>query len=132
MSNSNTIEVPVSYHTDGSVDVDSTVENAEKAARDYQDRDATTTAVVIAATETALNNSKLGNRVTASTLAKMVAGVMDEVPTDKLCAYLETKVRALLLGRNDRFLHIENGRNSGFWFRDRLSVEETAKLTKTG
>lgn len=69
-------------------------------------------------------------RFTTNTLGRMAVNAMGKMLDDKNCDEAAKACGRILAGRPEEFLHISNGRNAGFHYRARLTVEELAKLTK--
>lgn len=135
-NNDPTILVTVARKGDG-VDIEGTVANARAEATAYAAIDKEATKAVIEVTNKILTNPKHAKMtsITPGVLAKMALGLMGEVPTDKLCAEAEVRVKSYMQAQPTKFLFIERGRNAGFHFVERLSAtaegkEQLVKLTK--
>lgn len=125
--------IPVIRGANG-VDIEKTLEAAVKPVEEYSEKDAEETTAVVAAVDKILTSDKPAHKemkhVTASTLAKMALGLMGEIPTDARCDETEVRVKAFLNAQTEKFIHIQRGRLSGYWFRSRLSAEDLKKLLK--
>jgi len=128
--NTPSIEVPVQRNATG-VDIEKTVAEARKVATTYANNDKAATDAVIAATNKIVTNDKYKDQssVTAGVLAKMALGLMGEIPTDKLCAEAEVRVKSYLQAQPEKYVFIERGRNAGFHFIDRLNKTDAGKET---
>ena len=124
------IEVLIQRNATG-VDVDKTVEEARRVATAYANDDKEASAAIVKVTNQILTNEKHKDMtsVTAGVLAKMALGLMGEIPTDKLCAEAEVRVKSYLQGQPDKYVSIERGRNAGFHFIDRLNKTAAGKET---
>lgn len=127
MSDKNvTLEVPVTRTADGRVDQEAFRKSAERIGSEYVQADEKASEAVIDATEKVLSSGK-GRHFTAGTLARMAVGLLPVIPTDKIVADAEVRVRSFLSGRED-LLHITNGRHSGFHVKSLYTADELAKL----
>jgi hypothetical protein len=117
------------------INIEAMLEKAKVAFEAYAENDKAATAAVVSSVQKILTSDKPAHKalknITASTLSKMALGLMGEIPTQNLCDETEVRVKAYLNGQADKFLHIQRGRNAGFWFKDRLTAEELKKLTKS-
>ncbi len=129
-SNDPTILVTVARNATG-VDIEGTVANARAEATAYAEMDKEATKAVIEVTNKILTNPKHSKMtsITPGVLAKMALGLLGEVPTDKLCAEAEVRVKSYMVGQPTKFLFIERGRNAGFHFVERLSASAEGKET---
>jgi ribosomal protein RSM22 (predicted rRNA methylase) len=134
----NSPRIEVLVHRNGTgVDIEKTVEEARKVATAYANDDKEATAAIVAVTNKIVANEKYKDMssVTAGVLAKMALAMMGEIPTDKLCAEAEVRVKSYLAAQPEKYVFIERGRNAGFHIIDRLNKtpggkETLAKLLK--
>jgi len=128
-----TIGIQIVRGQDGQVDIQSTLDLARASLYTFQDEETDGLERVSEALEEILNNPRYSAHqfFSGSTLAKMVLGILGEMPTDKAEAKIAGQVKAYLLGKGDSIFYISAGRNAGFHVRERYSTADFAKLTKT-
>jgi ribosomal protein RSM22 (predicted rRNA methylase) len=130
----NSPRIEVLVHRNGTgVDIEKTVEEARKVATAYANDDKEATAAIVAVTNKIVANEKYKDMssVTAGVLAKMALAMMGEIPTDKLCAEAEVRVKSYLAAQPEKYVFIERGRNAGFHIIDRLNKTPGGKETAT-
>lgn len=121
----------VAYTLDkGAIDPSAFARNAEKAARDYNERTQKEQAAVASSVSSIVAEWKDTKKFTAAGLASLALTAMKEMPDASRVAEVALTVKQLL-SSNEDFLHVEAGRNSGFYVIDRHTAEELKALTTT-
>lgn len=123
------------FRDENGLDIEKFLEKARETLLAYEDAEKEASAAVVEAIEKVFTSEKPAHKalkkLTAGELATMALGIIGEIPNAKALEVAEVRVRNYMRTRTNDFLCVKAGRNSGYWFRDRLKAEEIAKLQKS-